>query len=130
MLECKMISWWYSDDEDDKTLKEIDHRFLKVAKEVSRDRKKVWTCAELHELYLDENDNVINDCRNFIQKLLNYFNGDLIPFANRGYLPCIVFKDHVMVVVKDAKDKDPFEGVVHIIAKECTEIHLVTNWYW
>ena len=34
-----------------------------------------------------------------------------------------------MVVIKYAKDKDPIEGVVHIIAKECKEIDLVTYWY-
>ena len=68
-------------------LKEIDHRFFKVAKEIIRDRKKIWTfAAKLHKLYLDNNDNVIYDRRTFIQKLLNYFSGDLIQFANRGYL--------------------------------------------
>ena len=44
--------------EDDETLKEIDHGFPKAAKEVSRDfeeiRKKIWTSAELHKLYLDD----------------------------------------------------------------------------
>ena len=101
-------------------LKEVNHGFLKVIKEVSKDRKKIWTSAELHKLYIDDNDNVIRDRRTFIQKLLNYFNGHLIPFTNRGYLSWIVFEDHEMVVVKDAKDKDkkdPVEGFVHIIAK-------------
>ena len=115
-----MILWWYIDNEDDETLKEIDHGFLKVAKETSRDRKKVWTSAELHKLDLDDNEHTIYERRTFIQKLLNYFNGDLLPFTNRGYLLWIVFEDYEMVVVKDAKDKDkkdPVEGFVHIISK-------------
>ena len=65
---------------------------------------------------------MIYDHRTFIQKLLNSFNLDLIPFTNGGYLLWIVFKDHAMVVFKDPKDKDkedPGEGVWHIIAKEC-----------
>ena len=76
--------------DDDETLKEIDHGFHNIAKEVGRDRKKIWTSAELDKLYLDD-DNVIYDRRTFIHKLLNYFNGDLIPFTNRGYLSWIVF---------------------------------------
>ena len=66
-----MIWRWYIDDEDNETLKENDHWFPKVAKEVSRDRKKIWTSAELHKLYFDDNDKVIYDRRNFILKLLN-----------------------------------------------------------
>ena len=66
--------------DDDENLKEINHGFLKVAKEVSTDRKKVWISVELDKLNLD--DNVIYDHRTFIQKLLNYFNGDFIPFTN------------------------------------------------
>ena len=89
-----MVLLWYIDNEDDETLKKIDYGFLKLAKEVSRDGKKVWKSAELHKLYLDDNDHMIYDRRTFIQKLLNYFNGDLLPFANRGYLSRIVFKDH------------------------------------
>ena len=113
-------------------LKEVNHGFLKVIKEVSKDRKKIWTSAELHKLYIDDNDNVIRDRRTFIQKLLNYFNGHLIPFTNRGYLSWVVFKDHAIVAVKDAKDKykkDPFEGVENIIVKECKEIDLVNDTY-
>lgn len=112
--------------DDNETIKEINNGFFKTAKKVSRDSTKIWTSTKSHDLYLDDNNIVVYDCKTFIQKLLNYFNGDLIPFTNRGYLSWIVFKDHVMVVVKDAKDKDPIEGVVHIIAKECKEIDLVT----
>ena len=75
---------------------------------------------------------MIRDRRTFIQKLLNYFNGHLIPFTNRGYLSWVVFKDHAIVAVKDAKDKDkkdPFEGVENIIVKECKEIDLVNDTY-
>ena len=75
------------------------------------------------------NDNVIYDRRKFIEK---HFNGDLIPFTNRGYMSWIVFKDHAMVVLKDAKGRDnddPIEGVGHIIAKECKEINLVKGTY-
>ena len=107
LLECKIsivvADGRYKDcktkfhlrSKDNEMLKEIDHGFLKVSKK-SRDRK-IWTSAKLHKLYLDDND-VINDCRTFIEKLFNYFNGDLIPFKNRGYLSWIVFKDHAMVV--------------------------------
>ena len=118
--------------DDDKTLKEVDQGLLKVVKEVSRDRKKIWTSAELRKLYLDDNDNVIYVRRTFIQKLLNYFNGDLIPFTNPCYLSWIAFKDHAMAVFKDAKDKDkegPVERVGHIIAKECKKIDLVKDTY-
>ena len=52
--------------DDDKTLKEVDQGLLKVVKEVSRDRKKIWTSAELRKLYLDDNDNVIYVRRTFI----------------------------------------------------------------
>ena len=71
---------------DDEMLKGIHHEFLKVSKAVSKDRKKMCTSAKLHKLYIDDNDNMIYDRRTFIQKLLNYFNGDLTPFVNRGYL--------------------------------------------
>ena len=70
---------------------------------------------------------MIYDRRIFIQKFLNYFNKDLSPLTNGGYLSLIVFKDHAMVVVIDAKDKDKedlLEGVGHIIAKEYKEIDL------
>ena len=83
--DCKM-KFHLRKKDDDSTLKEIDHGFLKVAKEVSRDRNKIWTSAELHKLNVDDNDNVIYNRRTFIQKFLNYFNGDLIPFINRGYM--------------------------------------------
>ena len=38
--------------DDDKTLKEVDQGLLKVVKEVSRDRKKIWTSAELRKLMI------------------------------------------------------------------------------
>ena len=52
--------------DDDETLKEIDHGFHNIAKAVGRDRKKIWTSAELRKLYLDDNDNVIYVRRTFI----------------------------------------------------------------
>ena len=70
---------------------------------------------------------MIYDRRTFIQKFRNYFNKDLSPLTNGGYLSLIVFKNHVMVVVKDAKDKvkeDLLESVGHITAKEYKEIDL------
>ena len=69
---------------------------------------------------LDHNDEVIYDQRTFIEKLLNCFNGNLTSFTNRRYLNQNVFKDHAMVVVKDAKEKekeDPVDGVQYILAK-------------
>ena len=84
-------------------MKEIDHGFLKVAKEVDIGEDLDFSRITKN---LDDNDNVIDDRKTFIQKLLNYFNRDLILFTNQGYLSWIVFKDHAMVIVKDAKDKD------------------------
>ena len=75
-----------------------------MQKNVSRDRKKVGTSVKEHNFYLDDNDNGIYDHRNLIQKLLDYFNGDLIRFRSRGYLSWIDFEDHAMVIVTDAKD--------------------------
>ena len=75
-----------------------------MQKNVSRDRKKVGTSVKLHKFDLDDNDNEIYDHRNLIQKLLDYFNGDLIRFRSRGYLSWIDFEDLAMVIVTDAKD--------------------------
>ena len=75
-----------------------------MQKNVSRDRKKVGTSVKVHNFYLDDNDNGIYDHRNLIQKLLDYFNGDLIRFTSRCYLSWIDFEDHAMVIVTDAKD--------------------------
>ena len=129
--DCKMKFHLRTND-DDESLKEIDHGFLKVIKDVNADRTKIWTSAELHELYLDDNDNVLYDRKRFIQKLLSYFGGDLITFTNKGYLSWIVFKDNALVVVKDAKDKDKeniAHGVGNLIAKECRDIKLEKNTY-
>lgn len=52
--------------DDDEKLKEIDSRFLKVAKEVSRDKKKICNSAELYKVYVDDNDNVNYYSRTFI----------------------------------------------------------------
>ena len=119
-------------NDDDETLKEIDHAFLKVTKYVAAERDKIWTSVELHNLYLDDNENVVYDRRTFIRKLINYFDGDLIPFTNRGYATWICFKDNALVVVKDAKDKeneDPVQGIGKLIARECKDMNLEKDTY-
>ena len=57
-----------------------DLRFFifKVAKKISRDRKKSWNSAKLHKLYLDDNYIFMSAEPSF--RNLNYFNEDVIPF--------------------------------------------------